>query len=138
MQIPCISCQSIFHLDDSFLQPAGTLVKCSKCGFIFIVHPSDFKGQPVSQDTNIDQSVLFDLFNMQHVRKAKVIMDEISDELDDYEVKSLMSIEDFDEEVADVEYEDDIEYADLPDLSEYEDMIDWDGSMDLGKPSATE
>ena len=137
MKIPCISCQSIFQLDTSLIQPTGSLVKCSKCGFIFIVHPSDFEGQPITQDTNIDQSVLFDLFNMQHVRKAKFTIDEISDELDDYEVESLMSIEDFDEEVANVEYEDDIEYADLPDLSEFEDMIDWGDSKDPGEPTAT-
>ena len=135
MKIPCIACQSIFQLDNSVVKPTGTLVKCSKCEFIFIVHPPDFDGQPITQNTNIDQSILFDLFNMQHVRKTKVAIDEISDELDDYEVESLMSIEDLAEEEADAEDEE-VKYADLPDLSEYENMINWGDDKNPGeKPS---
>ena len=88
MKIPCISCQSIFHLDNSVVKATGTLVKCSKCDFIFIVHPPDYDEQPITQDTNINQSILFDLFNMQHVRKTKVAIDEVSEETDDYEVES--------------------------------------------------
>ena len=72
---------------------------------------------------------------MQHVRKAKVVIDEISEESYDYEVESLMSIEDFDEEAVDAEDEEGVEYADLPDLSEYENMINWGDSIDSGEPS---
>ena len=43
----------------------------------------------------------------------------------------------FDEEMADVENEDGVEYADLPDLSEYEDMINWEEDKDQGEPSNT-
>ena len=111
--------------------------------FIFIVHPPDFDGQPITQNTNIDQSILFDLFNMQHVRKTKVAIDEIYEESDDDEVESLMSIEDFDEEVAEAENEEahsnneGVEYADLPDLSEYENMINWGDDADSKEPSST-
>jgi len=136
MKVPCISCQSIFHLDNSVVKATGALAKCSKCDFIFIVHSSDFGEQPIIQDTNIDQSILFDLFKMQHVPKTKVAFDEISEESDDYEVESLMSIEDFDEEVAEAEDEE-VEYTDLPDLSEYEDMINWGDNTDSGETSAT-
>lgn len=143
MKIPCISCQSIFCLDNSVVKATGTLVKCSKCGFIFIVHPPDYGEQPITKDTNIDQSVLFDLFNMQHMRKTKVTIDEISEESDNYEVESLMSIEDFEEEEAQVEDEEfdsnneGVEYADLPDLSEYEKIINWEDDTDSEEPSAT-
>ncbi len=143
MKIPCISCQSIFHLDNSVVKATGTLVKCSKCDFIFIVHPPDYDEQPITQDTNINQSILFDLFNMQHVRKTKVAIDEVSEETDDYEVESLMAIEDFDEEAADSEdeeadsNEDGVEYVDLPDLSEYENMINWGDDKDSAEPSET-
>ncbi len=142
MKIPCILCQSIFQLDNSVVKPTGTLVKCSKCDFIFIVHPPDYDKQPVTQDTNIDQSILFDLFNMQHVSKTKVPIDEISEESDDYEVESLMSIEDFDEEVTDVEDEEtdsnneNFKCADLPDLSEYENMINWGDDKDSEESSS--
>ena len=136
MKVPCISCQSIFHFDNNVVKATGALVKCSKCDFIFMFHPSDFGEQPIIQDTNIDQSILFDLFKMQHVPKTKVAFDEISEESDDYEVESLMSIEDFDEEVAEAEDEE-VEYTDLPDLSEYEDMINWGDNTDSGETSAT-
>ena len=140
MKISCISCHSKFHLEISIVKPTGTLVKCPKCDFIFIVQPPDYDDQPIIQDTNIDQSILFDLFNMQHVRKTKVTIDEITEDSDDYEVESLMSIEDFEEEAEDEETDsnnDGVEYADLPDLSEYEEMINWEEDNDLGEPSAT-
>ena len=142
MKIPCISCHHKFHLENSIVKPTGTLVKCSKCDFIFIVHPSDYDGNPTIQDTNIDQSILLDLFNMQHVRKTVVTIDEVTEESDGYEVESLISIEDFDEEAAEVEDEEPdsslegVEYADLPDLSEYENMINWGEGTESGESSS--
>ena len=135
MKISCISCQSSFHLDYSIVKPTGSLVKCPKCEFIFIVHPPDYDEQPVTEDTNIDQSILSDLFKMQHVRKTKEATDEISNELDDYEVESLMSIEDLGEEEAGAETEE-VKYADLPDLSEYENMINWGDDRNPGEESS--
>jgi len=41
MQIPCISCQSRFHLDNSLVKPTGSLVRCSKCQEIYRVFPPD-------------------------------------------------------------------------------------------------
>ena len=99
MKIKCVSCDSMLDLDNSHVNCVGSLIRCSKCQFIFMVHRPDFVAEQIAEDTNIDQSILFDLFNMQHVRKTKVPIDEISEELDDYEVESLTSIEDYDEEV---------------------------------------
>ena len=54
-----------------------------------------------------------------------------------------MAIEDFDEEAADSEdeeadsNEDGVEYVDLPDLSEYENMINWGDDKDSAEPSET-
>ena len=89
----------------------------------------------VTEDTNIDQSILSDLFKMQHVRKTKVAIDDISNEMDDYEVESLMSIEDLGEEEAGAEAEE-VKYAGLPDLSEYENMINWADDKNPGEKSS--
>ena len=140
MEITCISCNSMFYLDNSRVNSAGSLIRCTKCHFIFMIYQPDFIAERVVEDTNIDQSILLDLFNMQHVRKTKLPVDEISEESDDYEVESLMSIEDYDEEVEDQKVNSDIDdykYADLPDLSVYENMIDWGDNKDLGKPFDT-
>jgi hypothetical protein len=105
-----------------------------------MVYRPDFVAEQIVEDTNIDQSILFDLFNMQHVRKTKDAFDEISEESDDYEVESLMSIEDYDEEAEDEEADSNNEgfkNADLPDLSEYENMINWGDNTDSGEPSDT-
>ena len=41
MQIPCISCQTRFHLDNRLIKPTGSLVRCSKCQEIYRVFPPD-------------------------------------------------------------------------------------------------
>ena len=49
-----------------------------------------------------------------------------------------MTIKDFNEEVAEESGSDTVgtDSADLPDLSEYENMIDWEDITDSGEPSS--
>ena len=39
MIIPCKSCHAVFRLSRSAIRPAGSRVKCSKCGEIFRIYP---------------------------------------------------------------------------------------------------
>jgi len=125
MKIPCISCQSLFRLDRNLVKPTGSLVRCSKCKYIFMVCPQTLKSEPIIQDTNIDQSILFDLFKVEQKNWAKEILDQTSAMMNSHGVDEIASIEDFEEEDPESEIEN-IEYPELPDLSEYEEMIDWD------------
>ncbi len=137
MKIPCVSCHFMCKLDDSLVKPTGSLVRCSECHFIFMVHRSSFAEEPIAQDTNIDQSILNDLYSIRPELQDELPVDELFEESDDYVVQSLTSIEDFGEE-AQVEPDSNIEdfrLADLPDLSEYENIIDWGDNTNLGEPS---
>ena len=128
MKIPCISCQSIFRLDRNLVKPTGSLVRCSKCKYIFMVCPQTLENEPILQDTNIDQSILFDLFKVEQKDWAKEVLDQTSAMINSHRIDEIASIEDFEEEE---EYPDVVgktEYPELPDLSEYEKMIDWDES----------
>jgi hypothetical protein len=100
-----------------------------------MVHRPSFAEEPIAQDTNIDQSILNNLYRWRHELKSELPVDEISEESDDFVVPSLISIEDFGEE-AQVETDSNIEdfrIANLPDLSEYENMIDWGDNTDSGE-----
>lgn len=139
MKIPCVSCQFMCKFDDTLLKPTGSLVRCTECHFIFMVHRPSFAEEPIAQDTNIDQSILNNLYRWRHELKSELPVDEISEESDDFVVPSLISIEDFGEE-AQVETDSNIEdfrIANLPDLSEYENMIDWGDNTDSGESQAS-
>ena len=41
MEITCISCQSLFHLNSCLVKATGSLVRCSKCQHVFRVFPPD-------------------------------------------------------------------------------------------------
>jgi hypothetical protein len=129
----------MFRLDSSIIQPTGSLVRCSKCRFIFIVHPQEFNEQPIIRDTNIDQSILDDLFNIEHSPRSQLLLDDVSEEWNKLFAQGALSIEDFDEEVTEESDSNtaDTECTDLPDLSEYENMIDWGDDTESGEPSAT-
>ena len=125
MQIPCIACQSRFRLDGGLVKATGSLVRCSKCEYIFMVYPPTLNDEPIVMDTHIDQSILFDLFKLERTDRAIGILKQTEDVLKKHRADQIESIEDFDEEEPDSEI-DNGEYADLPDLSEYEDLIDSD------------
>jgi len=130
MKIPCVSCQSTFRLESNLVKPTGSLVRCSKCKYIFMVYPPAYDDKPITRDTNIDQSILFDLFNVERKNLAKDVFDQTSASINRHGVDEIGSIKDFEEEEDTDSATDIIECADLPDLSEYEDMIDWDESHD--------
>ncbi len=137
MKIPCVSCQYMSKFDQSLVKPTGSLVRCSECDFIFMVYRPSFADEAIAQDTNINQTILKDLYIIRPNLQAESPVDEITEETDDYVVQSLISIEDFGEE-AQKEPDsntDDFRLADLPDLSEYENIIDWGDITNSGEPS---
>lgn len=139
MNIPCVSCQLMCELENNLVNPTGSLVRCPECHFIFMVHRPSFAEEPIAQDINIDQSILNDLYSIRPKPQAELPVDDLYEKSDDYDVPSLTSIEDFGEE-AQVEPDSntqDSNFANLPDLSKYENMIDWGGNKDSGELSAT-
>ena len=122
MKIPCVSCQYMCKVDQSLVKPTGSLVRCSECDFIFMVYRPSFADEAIAQNTNIDQTILKDLYSIRPNLQAELPVDEISEETDDYVVQSLISIEDFGEEAQEEpdSKTEDFRLADLPDLSEYE------------------
>jgi len=105
------------------------------CGYIFMVYPPDNSGLPVTEDTNIDQSILNDLFEMQNDPGAKMSFCEFSEEGHGAMVDNSRSVGDFvDQDSGSAP--DETKYADLPDLSELETMIDWDDNKDHDDPPA--
>jgi len=129
MKIPCVSCQSLFRLDRNLVKPTGSLVRCSKCNYIFMVCPPTFNEEPILRDTNIDQSILFDLFKVEQKDWGKEVLGQTSAMMNSHRIDEIASIEDLEEEDPESEIEN-IEYPELPDISEYEKMIDWDDIPD--------
>ena len=125
MKIPCVSCQSLFRLDSSLVKTTGSLVRCSKCKYIFMVYPPTLNEEAIVKDTNIDQSILFDLIKLERKGTSNGIPDQVLNKFNSHRDDDIASIEDFDQEESDSGSENS-EYADLPDLTECEDMIDWD------------
>lgn len=132
MKISCISCRQKFSLVSGHINAKGSLVRCPKCDFIFIVYPPDDFDQAVVQDTNIDQSILDALFRMEHTSVTALPIDDISEEWNSLMDQGILPIEDFDEEAGEETDSDPAtaECVELPDLSEYEDMIDWGENPD--------
>ena len=124
MKITCVACQSIFQLDKTDINVAGSLAKCPKCHFIFMTQITDFD-ELVSQDTNINQSILNDLFEMESALVAKAVMHQSSEKTNNLRANRIRSIEDYAEEAFDSNTKN-VDGADLPDLSAFEEMIDWD------------
>jgi hypothetical protein len=134
MNTPCVSCQFMCKLDNNLVNPTGSLVRCPECHFIFMVHRPGFAEAAIVQDTNIDQSILNDLYSIRPELQVGLPVDEQIEESDDYVVQRLTSIEDLGDE-AKVEpdpYTEDLRSANLPDLSKYENMIDWGDNTDSG------
>jgi len=132
MMIPCVSCNSMFRLDRIHIKTNGSKVRCSKCHDIFMVYPPENYRESYSKDDaaivipNVQESLLDDLFHVQHKSSDMAVANGTIEESDNYLIDSIESIEDFEE----VEEDEDIECANLPDLSELEAMIDWDEGKD--------
>jgi hypothetical protein len=100
-----------------------------------MVQCPSFAEQPIAKDTNIDQSILDDLYRIRPKPQAELPVDEPFEESNEYVVQSLTSIEDFGEE-AKKETNSNIEDSrstDLPDLSEYENIINWGDITNSGE-----
>ncbi len=69
-----------------------------------MVCPQTLKSEPIIQDTNIDQSILFDLFKVEQKCRATQVLDKNSTVMSEYEVDEIASIEDFEEEEDDEDY----------------------------------
>ena len=128
MEIHCIECQSANYLRRSRINVNGLMVRCRMCNYIFMVYPPDIYGAPVAQETNIDQSILDDLIDIQDDSGDEMAVYEISGERHDIMSDDQESMKKLAEEDSSSD-PDDFEYADLPDLSELEKMIDW-GDID--------
>ena len=104
-----------------------------------MVYSRSFADEPIAKDTKIDQSILNDLYSIRPKPIAELPDDEPFKEFDDYEVPSLTSIEDSGEEAMEEpdSNTEDISFANLPDLSEYEDMIDVNDNTNREESSST-
>ena len=105
------------------------------CSYIFTIYPPDVYGLPVTQDTKIDQSILADIFKMQKDPRAQLSIRKLSEEGFNAMVDNNMSSGDPGDEESSSALEK-TGYADLPDLSELEKMIDWDDIKDSDDPPA--
>lgn len=118
MQIPCISCQSRFRLDSRLVKTTGSLVRCSKCEYIFRVFPPSVDQEPLLEDPKIDQSILDDLLKIEQAKRAKGTLNQNSEATKSYNLDEIASIHGFDEEEDSTLDSEDADYAELPDLSE--------------------
>jgi hypothetical protein len=117
------------------IKVTGLMVRCLMCGYIFMIYPPDNSGLPVTEDTNIDQSILDDLFEMQNDPAARISISGFSEEGHSAKADNNKSVGDIGDQDSGLA-PDEAEYADLPDLSELEKMIDWDDIKDLDDPPA--
>ena len=133
MKIRCVACQILFQLETDLININGSMVKCLKCSYIFMVYPPDYCGSPVTEDTNIDQSILEDLLSMQNDPGAQMPISNFCEEGHIALVDDIRPIGDFGEKISDSNT-DNTKYANLPDLAELEKMIDWDDLNDFDDP----
>ncbi len=122
MKSNCVACHAEFRIDPDRINVNGSMVRCLKCGYIFMVYPPDFYGSPVIQDTNIEQAILDELLEMQDQSVDRISGQKLSDECHLAVVDTINPIQNNGEDL----HSEDAEYAELPDLSELEKMIDWD------------
>ena len=75
---------------------------------------------------------------MEHAAKTELPFHVINEEWNNFFAQGALSIDDFNEEVAERSDSNsaDADCRDLPDLSEYENMIDWEDITDSGEPSS--
>ena len=96
----------------------------------------DALGAAVTHDTNIDKAILNDLLEMQQKSGSRPSLNEIPAGGDKSGSNAARISPNIPEEDPEIGYHDQ-DYADLPDLSDLEKMIDWDDVDDLGEPPAS-
>ncbi len=128
MMIPCVSCQSMFRLDDIYVKAAGSRVRCSKCHEIFKIFPPHYNSQTRTKNSNsfsnvavvipkVKHSLLDDLFQGESKPIEKATSKRRREESDNPLSESIEEFEEVDEDER-------IEDAELPDLSEIEEIVD--------------
>ena len=133
MKLCCVECHTEFQLDPNRINENGSMVRCLKCSYIFTVYPPDINGSAVTQDTNIEQEILDDLFEMQKNSPSLISDEEPSSTLTAAMPENIDSRENIKE--GDLN-PNDAYYAELPDLSELEKTIDWSDINDLDESPA--
>jgi hypothetical protein len=98
-----------------------------------MVYPPTIVDEPVVKDTNIDQTILDELFGIEQIKRYQDVLDQTSDEINKHRYDENASYGNLEEEDNDQNPKvEDIDLAELPDLSQYEAMIDWDDLPDEG------
>ena len=131
MMIPCVACQSMFRIDNIYVEEVGSKVRCSKCHEIFMVFPPDHNTESCPKNStsnadvavvipNVKHSLLDDLFQGQNKPNEIAASTGKREASDNSSIESIEPIEDFEE----VEEDEHIEYAGLPALSEIEEIVD--------------
>ena len=106
MQIPCISCQSRFRLDNNLVKATGSLVRCSKCKSIFRVYPPTPDDGSMVKHTKIDQPILDNSVKVRQEIRYPSILNQNSKEINKHRIDDIASIGAFEEEEEDPEIED--------------------------------
>ena len=131
MKIPCVSCDSMFRLDNIYVKAVGSKVRCSKCHEIFMVYPPDHYTEFYAKNSTsnadvavvipkVKHSLLDDLLQGESKPSEMAAFTGKSEESDNSSIESIEPIEDFEE----VEEDEHIEYAELPGLSDIEEIVD--------------
>ncbi len=131
MMIPCVSCQSMFRLEDIYVKELGSKVRCSKCHEIFMVFPpeqnTESRSKPSTSNADmafvipyVKHSLLDDLFQGQN-KSNDMVASTVNTEKSDNSSSEITEPMDSFEELEEDEL---IEYVELPDLSEIENIVD--------------
>jgi predicted Zn finger-like uncharacterized protein len=121
----------MFQVDNNYIKAVGSKVRCSKCHEIFMAFPPDHNTESGSKGgiSNSDEAVVIpkvkhslldDLFQVESIPTEMAISAGKCEKPDNSSNERIEPKEDS-EEVAEDE---NIEYADLPDLSEIEKIVD--------------
>ncbi|MEJ2286373.1 MAG: zinc-ribbon domain-containing protein [Desulfobacterales bacterium] len=141
MMVPCVSCQSMFRLDGTYIKETGTQVRCSNCHDVFMVFPPANDTEPCPENGHskadvavvipkVRHSLLDDLFQVQTQPNAMATSAGISEGSENYPIDDIQPFEDFEE----VEEDEPIEHAELPDLFEIEEIVDLRPAVGMKRP----
>ena len=131
MKIHCAACNSRFYLDKTRIKALGSKVRCSKCHEIFMVFPPDRNSASCTKESSsysnaalvvprAKRSLLDDLFDVESNPTEMAASAGNNKPTHVSSIGQTEPEEDFDQGVD----ADDIDCAELPDLSEIEEIVD--------------
>lgn len=106
MLIACTSCNTKLRLDKSLVKVDGSKVRCAQCYDIFMIHPTKNNTEPRILGKNKETEMAASYIEIKESDDQPIKNNEPADEL------------------GEVSENGDIEYADLPDLSDIEKIVD--------------